>query len=96
MQRPILARRARYRWDAVRGQHQLVFPEGVLVLNESGAAIVRNCDGRATADLVAVVGCQFGGVDRADEVRAFLARLSEKGLLREADDPPSSVVGGLP
>jgi len=86
IRRPILVGHARYRWDAVRGQHQLVYPEGALVLNESGAAIVRNCDGRAISDLISVVSCQFGGAERADEVMKFLARLEAKGLLREADE----------
>ena len=46
MNRPTLASHVRYRWDAVRDQHQLVFPEGVLVLNESAAALAALCDGR--------------------------------------------------
>ena len=49
----MLARHVRYRWDELRQQHQLVFPEGVLVLNESGSAIVRCCDGRSLEELIA-------------------------------------------
>jgi pyrroloquinoline quinone biosynthesis protein D len=90
----VLARHARYRWDALRGQHQLVFPEGLLVLNETGAAIVRLCDGRSTAELLAALAAQLtdcpptpGGEDRVqDEVHEFLARLAKKGLLRDAAD----------
>ena len=37
-------------WDEVRRQHQIVFPEGLLVLNPSGAAIARRCDGRPAAE----------------------------------------------
>jgi len=54
--RPVLTSLARYRWDKLRKQHQIVFPEGVLVLNESGAAIVQHCDGRSTDELIATVG----------------------------------------
>ena len=82
--RPILASHVRYRWDALRQQHQIVFPEGVLVLNESGAAIVRFCDGRSTDDLIAALTNQFADGDPATDVPAFLGRLSEKGFLRDA------------
>lgn len=86
IRRPVLARGARYRWDAVREQHQLVFPEGLLVLNESGAAIARQCDGRSTEDLVRALADQFEGQDPGTDVQAFLQRLAEKGLLRDAAD----------
>ena len=53
--RPVLSRHARFRWDELRQQHQIVFPEGVLVLNETGAAIVRLCDGRPISDVIAAL-----------------------------------------
>jgi pyrroloquinoline quinone biosynthesis protein D len=92
--RPVLARHARYRWDALRGQHQLVFPEGILVLNETGAAVVRLCDGRSTAELLAALEAQFSGRSPTPEgesrvpgeVHDFLSRLAKKGLLRDAAD----------
>jgi len=91
IERPVLAHRARYRWDALRQQHQIVFPEGVLVLNETGAGIVRRCDGRSTDELIAALLAEFVhrdplSGDPAAEVRTFLGRLSEKGLLRDAAD----------
>ena len=52
---PVLAPGTRYRWDKVRNQHQLVFPEGMIVLNEPGKAIVQLCDGRITDELIAVL-----------------------------------------
>jgi pyrroloquinoline quinone biosynthesis protein D len=84
---PILVPHARYRWDRLRGQHQLVFPEGILVLNDSGAAIVRLCDGRSTAELLAALGEQFSEADPGADVQTFLERLARKGLLRDAADP---------
>ena len=84
--RPMLVPHARYRWDAVRGQHQLVFPEGILVLNEPGAAIVRLCDGRATIELLAALSAQFPDGNLGEDVAAFLERLARKGLLRDAAD----------
>lgn len=86
IRRPVLVRHARYRWDELRKQHQLVFPEGILVLNETAAAIVQLCDGRTTAELLAALADGFPGGTRAEDVHELLARLAQKGLLRDALD----------
>ena len=86
IRRPVLVAHARYRWDKLRGQHQLVFPEGILVLNEPGAAIVQLCDGRPRAELLAALGEQFPGAHLGEDVQVFLERLARKGLLRDAAD----------
>jgi coenzyme PQQ biosynthesis protein PqqD len=86
IRRPVLARGARYRWDGLRRQHQLVFPEGVLVLNETAAAVVRLCDGRSTEELVAALEGEFPGAYPAGDVAEFLQRLARKGLLRDDAD----------
>ncbi len=87
----MLVPHVRYRWDDVRSQHQIVYPEGILVLNETGAAIVRLCDGRSTGELVAALGEQYSAGtsaagDSAADVDEFLERLAKKGLLRDARD----------
>lgn len=84
--RPLLVRHARYRWDKVRGQHQVVYPEGLLVLNESGAAIVQLCDGRSLEDLLSALEAQFSGGQQTAEVEEFLQQLAAKGLLHDAHD----------
>ena len=87
MERPVLVSHARYRWDKIRQQHQIVYPEGVLVLNETGAAIVRFCDGRTSVQLLDALEQEFDGAQLQDDVEAFLDRLKRKGLLREAREP---------
>ena len=84
--RPLLAARARYRWDKVRRQCQLVYPEGVLVLNEAGAAIVQLCDGRSFDELLAALAAQCSDAVPPQDVRDFLVRLADKGLLCDAQD----------
>ena len=85
-ERPRLAPGVRYRWDEMREQHQLLFPEGLLVLNESGAAIVRLCDGRTTDQVIHELEELVGGSGNpADDVHPFLARLAEKGLLSDGN-----------
>ena len=81
--RPVLASHTRYRWDKVRNQHQLVFPEGMIVLNESGTAILKLCDGRSTEDVIEQLKRDFPGADPGDDVNEFLDQLAERGLLRD-------------
>jgi pyrroloquinoline quinone biosynthesis protein D len=83
--RPHLARQVRMEWDPVRKRHVLLAPEGVLVLNQTGATILGLCDGERT--VVEIVEELRGQYDRVagDEVRDFLARLVAKRLV-ELDD----------
>lgn len=91
IRRPVLAPHTRYRWDKVRNEHQLVFPEGMIVLNEPGKAIVERCDGRSLDDVVESLKEQFPGAEPEDDVREFIGRLAERGLVRDAaaDPPPA-------
>ena len=84
--RPVLAPHARFRWDQVRRQHQIVYPEGVLILNETGAAIVERCDGRTRVELIAELEEKFGVGDVSAHVQEFLTTLQRKGLLRDGSD----------
>ena len=81
---PVLAPHARYRWDKVRNEHQLLFPEGMIVLNEPGKAIVELCDGRSLDEMVTALKEKFPGAEPEDDVREFLGRLAERGLVNDA------------
>jgi len=83
LSRPRLAAHARYRFDELRQEHQLVFPEGLFVLNETAAAIVRLCDGRPRAELEAALERSFESVSRAD-LALFLDALARRRLVRDA------------
>ena len=79
--RPYLARQARMEWDPAREQHVLLAPEGVLVLNQTGATILSLCDGeRTVAEIVEELRGKYDRVD-GDEVQDFLARLVAKRLV---------------
>ena len=81
IERPRLVGHARYRWDKVRKQHQVVFPEGMLVLNETGSQIVQRLDGAKTREeLTAELVEQFADC-RASDVSEFIRRLEKRGLL---------------
>ena len=84
--RPHLARQVRLEWDPVRERHVLLEPEGVLVLNQTGATILGLCDGERT--VVEIVEELRGRYNRVagDEVRDFLSRLAAKRLVELGDE----------
>ena len=85
MNRPHLARQVRLEWDPVRQRHVLLAPEGVLLLNHTGATILGLCDGeRTVVEIVEELRGQYNRV-ADDEVRDFLARLVAKRWV-ELDD----------
>lgn len=73
--RPALSRHVRMRHDPSRDKDVLLGPEAVVVLNGTGAAILRLCDGeRAVQDIVTELTSRYGQVE-ADDVRRFLNSL---------------------
>ena len=84
--RPHLPRQVRLDWDPVREQHVLLAPEGVLVLNQTGATILGLCDGERT--VVEIVEELRGRYNRVagDEVRDFLSRLVAKRWVELGDE----------
>jgi pyrroloquinoline quinone biosynthesis protein D len=83
--RPRLARLVRLDWDPVRESHVVLAPEGVLVLNQTGATILRLCDGdRTVVEIVEELRARYDRV-ASDEVGEFLGRLADKRWV-ELDD----------
>jgi pyrroloquinoline quinone biosynthesis protein D len=84
--RPRLASRARLKFDAIAKQEMLLFPEAALLLNETGAAIVKLCDGvRSIDQIVDSLAEKFAAADRNAlrlEVNEFLASIRARGLLQ--------------
>jgi pyrroloquinoline-quinone synthase len=82
--RPRLSRKARLKFDEVSGQAALLYPEGVLVLNPTGEAIVRLCDGSNTLDEIAA---ELAGRYKtlpsliASDLVGYLERLAERRLI---------------
>jgi pyrroloquinoline quinone biosynthesis protein D len=84
--RPHLARQVRLEWDPVRERQVLLAPEGVLVLNQTGATILGLCDGeRTVVEIVEELRGQYNHV-ADDEVRDFLGRLVAKRLVELGDE----------
>jgi coenzyme PQQ biosynthesis protein PqqD len=79
--RPRLSARARLQYDAVRDKRVLLFPEGLLVLNDTAAAVLGLCDGEhSVADIVADLATRYNRPVEED-VLGFLKRLTSKRLV---------------
>ena len=79
---PSLWRLARLDFDKVRNQHVLLYPEGAMLLNDSGAAILELCDGkRSIADIARILDERYH-VDVLADVTEYLAALVEKEFIR--------------
>jgi pyrroloquinoline quinone biosynthesis protein E len=101
--RPVLGRGVRLAYDDVRRQPALLYPEGVLLLNESAAAVLARCDGtRTAAGIAADLAGEYDGVtlaDVADVIDGIAARrlvdldpitpraLGAVALVDASDDP---------
>jgi pyrroloquinoline quinone biosynthesis protein D len=79
---PRVAPKARLHWDEVRGRHVLLYPEGLVALNETAAAILELCDGdRAVAQIVATLKLRYRAEGIERDVAALLQGLAAKGLV---------------
>ena len=80
---PSLWRLARLEYDAVRQQRVLLYPEGVVLLNDTGAAILDLCDGqRSVADIAATLQERYHCGDVTGDVVDYLAGLVGQQLVR--------------
>ncbi|GCE13255.1 pyrroloquinoline quinone biosynthesis peptide chaperone PqqD [Tengunoibacter tsumagoiensis] len=90
---PRLALKARVQIDKVTGQPILLYPEGVLLLNETGAAIVRLCDGsRSLLQIVEELSLQYrqSPAQIQPEIARYLVLLYRHSLLEiESSEFPS-------
>ena len=81
---PKISARARVQTDKITGKPVLLYPEGVLVLNPTGHAIVSLCTGEATlAEIVGKLGKHYKVSEQTilPEVTEYLNRLRARNLL---------------
>ena len=71
--RPRLNRLFRLQWEEAQQCHVLLYPEGMVKLNQSAGEILKRCDGtRAVDQIVADLERTFETTGLRDDVRAFL------------------------
>lgn len=77
--RPGIRSGLRLQWEPAQQAHVLLYPEGMVKLNQSAAEILRRCDGqRAVGDIVADLEREFATSGLQADVLAFLATAVER------------------
>jgi len=80
--KPKVARHFRLQWEEAQNTWVLLYPEGMVKLNQSAGEITRRCDGeRTVADIVTDLETTFGAQNLTADVVAFLDLASERGWL---------------
>lgn len=80
--RPAVGRGFRLQWEPAQEAHVLLYPEGMVKLNRSAAAILTRCDGaRTVADIVADLERTYAASGLTPDVCAFIALALERTWL---------------
>jgi len=80
--KPKVARHFRLQWEEAQNTWVLLYPEGMVKLNQSAGEITRRCDGvRTVADIVTDLEATFGAQNLTADVVAFLDLAAERGWL---------------
>ncbi len=73
----------RFQWEEAQQAYVLLYPEGMVKLNQSAGEILRRCDGKRTlSDIVEDLKEQFPGADLGGDVREFIEVAREQGWIR--------------
>ena len=79
---PRLWRLGRLDYDPVRQRRVLLYPEGAVLLNETGAAVLELVDGKRTvAEIASILGERYQ-TDVSTDVAEYLSTLEERELIQ--------------
>lgn len=79
---PRLNRRFRLQYEPVQSAWVLLYPEGMVKLNDSAAEILKRCDGQTSVDdLVASLEQAFAVQGIGDQVRSLLTEGCHRGWI---------------
>jgi len=79
---PELWRMARLQFDSVRQQKVLLYPEGAVLLNDTGAAILELCNGKNTVEDIVEILAERYQADVRPDVTEYLELMAERELIR--------------
>jgi pyrroloquinoline quinone biosynthesis protein D len=79
---PRLWRLARLNYDPVRQRHVLLYPEGAVLLNDTGAAILELCNGTHTVGDIVTILTERYQADISADVTEYLDRMADRELVR--------------
>ena len=77
--RPAIGGGFRLQWEPAQEAHVLLYPEGMVRLSRSAAAILTRCDGEHTiADIVADIERAYAATGLSSDVFAFIELAVER------------------
>jgi pyrroloquinoline quinone biosynthesis protein D len=81
--RPRLAKGVRLQSDSASGKSVLLFPEGIVELNETAHEILSRCDGQTLSEIVQALAEEYDAnrATLAADVRETLADLHQRKLI---------------
>ena len=79
---PKLWRMTRLHFDPVRQRPVLLYPEGAVLLNDTGAAILELCNGSNTVEQIVSILSERYNADVSSDVTEYLSLMAERELIR--------------
>lgn len=80
---PTFATTHRLQWEEVQNCHVILYPEGMVKLNNSSAEILQQCDGKKDIKtIIEYLQTKFSENDLSKEVLTFLEVAHENGWIR--------------
>lgn len=81
-EKPKLKRLFRMQWEESQNNYVLLYPEGMVQLNQSAAEILKRCDGqRDVPAIIAALEQDFNTTGLQADVDDFLRAATERGWL---------------
>lgn len=75
----------RLQWEEAQQKYVILYPEGMVELNQSSAEILKLCDGsRALAQIVAELEEKFATTGLTNDITNFLNIALQNGWIRQA------------
>ncbi len=72
----------RFQWEEAQNAFVLLYPEGMVTLNDSAGHILKRCDGSRTfAEVVEDLRAEFPDADLENDVKQFLEIAHERGWI---------------
>lgn len=82
-EKPTLNRRFRMQWEEAQQSYVLLYPEGMIRLNQSAGEILKCCDGTMTVDsIVETLEQKFNTTGLRDDIVAMLTHAFEKNWIQ--------------
>ena len=80
--KPKLARLFRMKWEEAQGAYVLLYPEGMVKLNQSAGEILKRCDGeRDVQAIIDDIEQTFNATGLEKDVTGFIEIATERGWI---------------